>query len=116
MSADDLRRHRIIDYDVRSHGTTETTVQQSERLILDALHRLADEWDEGFIDHNGTRHNCDLTLIDKGWIGNWMTEDGETKTWTSRSKCFAWNGLGICGDGSPARGNLRIAHQLRVMM
>lgn len=77
-------RNRVVDYDVRSHGTTETTVEQAEHLIYEALHELADKWEsEGVEDQHGGRHNCDLVLIDKGWMGNW-TEDGERKTWASQ--------------------------------
>ncbi len=84
MASDDHRRHRIADYDVRAHGTTETTVEQAEELIRTGLHRLADEWENnGLLDWNGGRHGCDLTLIDKGWMGNW-SEDGERKTWASQ--------------------------------
>lgn len=83
MASDDDRRHRIVDYDVRSHGTSETTVEQAESLILEGLHRLADEWDRGSIDWDGGEHRCDLTLIDKGWMGNW-SEDGERKTWATQ--------------------------------
>lgn len=84
MSVDDLKRHRIIDYNVRGHGNTETSVEQAERLILEALHRLADDWDATpYRDEHGTTYRCDLTLIDKGWKGSW-TEDGEIKTWASQ--------------------------------
>jgi hypothetical protein len=84
MATDATRRHRVIDYDVRSHGTTETTVEQAEGLIYDGLMRLADEWErEGHEDDNGGLHFCNLTLIDKGWAGNWR-EDGEIKTWASQ--------------------------------
>jgi len=84
LASDDLRRHRVTDYDVRSHGTSETTVEQAEELILAALHKLADEWDEnGCVDQNGGTHSCNLTLVDKGWMGNWR-EDGEVKTWASQ--------------------------------
>lgn len=84
MATDGSRRHRVIDYDVKSHGTTETTVEQAEQLILQGLNRLADEWaTEGHEDQSGQLHFADLTLIDKGWFGNW-TEDGEKKTWVSQ--------------------------------
>lgn len=84
MASDDVCRHRVIDYNVESHGTGETTVEQAEKLILEALHKLADEWDKKTgVDINGTFHPCDLTLIDKGWMGNW-TEDAERKTWANQ--------------------------------
>lgn len=84
MATDSIRRHRVIDYDVKAHGTTETTVEQAEELILIGLNRLADQWEtEGYQDQNGGVHQCDLTLIDKGWHGSW-TEDGEMKTWVSQ--------------------------------
>lgn len=83
MATDDTRRHRIIDYDVRSHGTSETTVEQAESLILKGLHKLADEWERGYIDWDGGVNPCNLTLIDKGWMGNW-SEDGERKTWVGQ--------------------------------
>lgn len=84
MATDGIRRHRVIDYDVKAHGTTETTVEQAEELILQGLNRLADHWEaEGYHDQNGGVHQCDLTLIDKGWHGSW-TEDGEMKTWVSQ--------------------------------
>lgn len=81
MAADPERPHRVIDYDVRSHGTTETTVEQAEQLIYEGLKKLAAEWErEGHEDSEGQVHSADLTLIDKGWMGSW-TEDGERKTW-----------------------------------
>jgi len=84
MAADEIKRNRVIDYDVRSHGTTETTVEQAEKLVYDGLCRMADEWErEGYRDQHGGTHFCDLTLIDKGWLGNW-SEDGEMKTWASQ--------------------------------
>lgn len=84
MATDADIRHRVIDYDVRSHGTSETTVEQAEELIYQGLCRLAEEWNQdGHADTNGGRHQCDLTLIDKGWAGNWR-EDGEVKTWASQ--------------------------------
>jgi len=84
MASDDIKRHRVIDYDVRAHGTTETTVEQAEILIYKGLTRLADEWEqEGHEDQNGGLHFCNLTLIDKGWMGSW-TEDGEQKTWAAQ--------------------------------
>jgi hypothetical protein len=84
MSADESKRNRIIDYNVKAHGTTETTVEQAEELIYHGLCRLADQWEaEGYQDQNGGTHQTDLTLIDKGWLGSW-TEDGEMKTWVSQ--------------------------------
>ncbi len=78
------RRHLVIDYDVKSHGTTETTVEQAEHLVLEGLNRLAAQWErEGHRDENGGIHNVDMTLIDKGWFGNW-SEDGEMKTWADQ--------------------------------
>lgn len=83
-ASDDFRQNRVIDYDVRSHGTSETTVEQAEHLILEGLRKLADEWKQnGHKDHRGGVHHVDLTLIDKGWMGNW-SEDGERKTWASQ--------------------------------
>ncbi len=84
IASDPTRRYRIADYNVRSHGTSETTVEQAESLILDALRNLARSWqDEPLIDEHGTHHAADLVLIDKGWLGNW-TEDGEIKTWVQQ--------------------------------
>ena len=81
MAMDDDRKNRVIDYDVRSHGTSETTVEQAETLIYDGLCKLAEEWkQEGHQDEDGEVHFGDLTLIDKGWAGTW-TEDGERKSW-----------------------------------
>lgn len=83
MASDELRRHRVIDYDVRSHGTSETTVEQAEHLVYVGLCKLDDEWREsGYSDGQG-EHFADLTLIDKGWLGSW-TEDGEQKTWAAQ--------------------------------
>lgn len=65
--------NRITDYDVRGHGTTETTVEESEGLVLSSLEAFYDSLDV----------QPDLMLIDKGWIGSWR-EDGETKTWASQ--------------------------------
>jgi len=84
MATDAILRHRVVDYNVRSHGTSETTVEQAEQLIYDGLCRLANEWKtEGHEDNEGGLHFADLTLIDKGWAGNWR-EDGEVKTWASQ--------------------------------
>lgn len=84
MASDEHKRNRVIDYDVRAHGTTETTVEQAERLVYEGLCRLADEWERvGYQDQHGGTYFCDLTLIDKGWLGNW-SEDGEMKTWASQ--------------------------------
>jgi len=84
MASDQERRHRVIDYDVRSHGTSETTVEQAEQLIYQGLCKLANEWkNEGHEDDEGGLHFCDLTLIDKGWMGSW-SEDGERKTWAAQ--------------------------------
>lgn len=84
LASDSERPNRVVDYDVRSHGTSETTVEQAESLIFDGLERLAEEWElTGHVDTNGGVHHADLTLIDKGWMGNW-SEDGERKTWASQ--------------------------------
>lgn len=84
MASDHERRHRVVDYDVRSHGTSETTVEQAEQLIYEGLCKLANEWkQEGHEDDEGGLHFCDLTLIDKGWVGSW-SEDGERKTWAAQ--------------------------------
>jgi len=84
LASDPARRYRIADYNVRSHGTSETTVEQAESLILEALRDLAKIWQaEPLTDEHGTHHAADLVLIDKGWLGNW-TEDGEVKTWVQQ--------------------------------
>ena len=84
MASDAIKLHRVIDYDVRSHGTSETTVEQAETLIYEGLCRLAAEWkQQGHEDDEGGLHFSDLTLIDKGWMGSW-SEDGEKKTWASQ--------------------------------
>ncbi len=84
MASEAARPHRIVDYNVRSHGTSETTVEQAEVAILQGFRQLADEWvTNPPTDSNGTAHSVDLTLIDKGWLGNW-TEDGAVKTWASQ--------------------------------
>lgn len=85
LASDDDVRNRVIDYDVKSHGTSETTVEQAEELIYNALNDLADEWEaDGYLDWNGGGHSCGVTLIDKGWMGSWNTEDGEEKTWITQ--------------------------------
>lgn len=77
-------KHQLSDYDVRSHGTSETTVEQAEQLILDGLNVLDEIWAETpLIDDNGSPRTLDLVLIDKGWLGNWK-EDGQRKTWASQ--------------------------------
>jgi hypothetical protein len=84
MASDPERRNRVIDYNVKSHGTSETTVEQAEQLIYEGLCKLANEWkQEGHEDDEGGLHFCDLTLIDKGWMGSW-SEDGERKTWAAQ--------------------------------
>jgi hypothetical protein len=76
--------HQVADYDVRSHGTSETTVEQAETVIVDGLNALDALWGEyPLLDNNGTPRKIDLTLIDKGWMGNWK-EDGQRKTWASQ--------------------------------
>ena len=84
MAADDICKHRVIDYDARIHASPEITVEQAELKIFEGLCKLADEWaEEGHEDQNGGLHFADLTLIDKGWMGSW-SEDGERKTWVSQ--------------------------------
>lgn len=84
IANDHERLHRIPDYDVQSHGTTELTVQQAEFAILEGLRKLKKEWDKSpVVDRNGQAKKTDLTLIDKGWLGNW-TEDGKVKTWVTQ--------------------------------
>lgn len=84
IASGELIRHQIPDYDVRSHGTSETTVEQAEHLILDGLNMLDAFWgDNPLLDTNGTTRGLDLVLIDKGWLGNWK-EDGQRKTWASQ--------------------------------
>ena len=84
MSTDDDCNHRIVDYYERGHGTTSVTVEQAESLILDGLRAMFADWqDHPLSDVNGTEHRTDLTLIDKGWMGSWKTEDGTFKTWVS---------------------------------
>ena len=84
LASDDVRRSLICDYNTRAHGGTETTVEQSETLIRDALDRLAERLAEGPVDENGIVHPHDLVLIDKGWMGSWKDEDGEVKTWVTQ--------------------------------
>jgi hypothetical protein len=84
LSVEKHRNHRIPDYDIQTHGSSETTVEQAEDLILGALHKLADDWEENPIcDEHGTPRTTDLCLVDKGWVGNW-TEDGTVKTWVTQ--------------------------------
>ena len=78
------RENHIPDYDVRVHGSSETTVEQAEELIYKALHALTKEQEASpLVDENGHSFRTDLTLIDKGWKGNW-TEDGAIKTWVTQ--------------------------------
>lgn len=84
MASDEFRPHRIVDYTVSSHGHSETTVQQAELLIYQALCKTADEWEENPLrDTDGVARSVDLTLIDKGWVGTW-TEDGAIKSWINQ--------------------------------
>lgn len=84
LASEEVLKHRIADYAYTQHGGSETTVEQAEGKILKALYRMADQWErEPVTDWNGTRHGTDLTLIDKGWKGNW-TEDGVVKTWATQ--------------------------------
>ena len=84
LASGETIKNQISDYDVRGHGTSETTVEQAERLILDGLNALDELWAETpLIDSNGTPRTIDLVLIDKGWLGNWK-EDGQRKTWASQ--------------------------------
>ena len=76
--------HVIIDYNIHSHGNSETTVQQAERLILENLRSYRDHRKQSLpLDENGMFHSYGVTLVDKGWMGNW-NEEGETKTWASQ--------------------------------
>jgi hypothetical protein len=77
------RFYRIPDYDVQTHGSSETTVEQAEELILKGLHTLADKMEAGLLLQDGAARMPDLVLVDKGWMGNW-TEDGEPKTWAGQ--------------------------------
>ena len=84
LCSGDSIQNQISDYDVVSHGTSETTVEEAERLILNGLNQLNDFWNENeLIDSNGTARNLDLVLIDKGWLGSWR-EDGQLKSWASQ--------------------------------
>lgn len=84
MASTERSRHQIVDYDADPHGSTETTVEQAEGLILEGLHRLADKWEQDPLkDEEGHEMSIQLTLIDKGWVGNW-TEDGVIKSWASQ--------------------------------
>lgn len=84
IASDESRLHRIPEYDVTTHGTSETTVQQAEKAIREGLKRLAKQFeDTPIVDQNGTPRRIDLVLIDKGWMGSW-TEDGERKTWVNQ--------------------------------
>ena len=84
LSSSPVRLHRIPDYGVESHGTTETTVENAEFQILDGLNATADKWaHEPLTDEHGTQYSVALTLIDKGWLGSW-TEDGQKKTWATQ--------------------------------
>lgn len=84
FSADASRDGRIFDYNVHGHGTTETTTEQAEQLVLESLRRFAFYLEENPpVDEDGNEYKYDLTLIDKGWIGSWK-EDGEFKTWASQ--------------------------------
>lgn len=106
VSLSDIRLHRIPDYSVRSHGSTETTVEMAEDLILDGLNKLADEIDaEPLHDPNGNPVKTDLTLIDKNWFGSWK-EDGETKTWATQPvETFCINRAGGHRRWMPAVGH-----------
>lgn len=85
LSTEHALNHRIPDYGLQVHGNSETTVEQAEKLIHEALHRLADSWDKDpLFDSNGMVRSTDLTLIDKGWVGSWKTEDGVEKSWASQ--------------------------------
>lgn len=84
LSSSDSIKHQLSDYDVRSHGTSETTVEQAERLIFDGLNALDNFWNETpLIAEGSSPRTLDLVLIDKGWLGNWK-EDGQRKTWASQ--------------------------------
>ena len=75
LARSDFSHHHVCDYDVNFHGKGEITVQQAEYAILDGLRALQKRYrKEPIRDENGTVQAVDLTLIDKGWVGNW-TED-----------------------------------------
>jgi len=77
-------KHCLFNYDVVSHGTSETTVEQAETAIVEGLDGLLALWAESpCIDRNGTARAIDLVLVDKGWMGSWK-EDGQRKTWASQ--------------------------------
>lgn len=77
-------KNQISDYDVKSHGTSETTVEQAEELIREGLINLNLQWKNNpLIDTQGTARAIDLVLIDKGWAGSWK-EDGFKKTWVTQ--------------------------------
>lgn len=84
IASGDSIRNQICDYDVQSHGTSETTVEEAEQLILEGLNRLDELWSENpLMDSDGTSRGLDLVLVDKGWVGSWR-EDGAKKTWASQ--------------------------------
>lgn len=94
ISASNDNPHRLPDYGVRSHGTTETTKEMAEELIEQALLEIADEWhDDPFLDPSGAPVSMDLTLVDAGWMASW-DEDGEGKTWSEQP---VQNACGILG-------------------
>ena len=82
-------KNQICDYDVVSHGTSETTVEQAEYLILDGLRALSGFLnDTPLIDCDKTSRTIDLMLIDKGWLGSWK-EDGQKKTMALLATIFS---------------------------
>lgn len=84
IASDDKQLHRIPEYDVTTHGTSETTVQMAEKAIYDGLKELGRRFNqEPPTDQHGNARRIDLALIDKGWMGSW-TEDGERKTWAAQ--------------------------------
>lgn len=84
LASGETVKNQIADYDVQSHGTSETTVEQAEDLILEGLHRLDSSWAEfPCVDTSGTARSLDLVLIDKGWAGSWK-EDGLKKSWATQ--------------------------------
>jgi len=106
LAAADARPHSIIDYDVKSHGTTETTVEQAEALILDNLNAIADAWDaQPYHDEDGIAYTADVTLIDKGWKGNWVGEDGTQEQWATQPvETFCMERPGRLRRWLPAKG------------